>query len=99
LRLFNQRISIKINLQPLSLQETQSYISHLLKNASTSQSLQQQQQQKNLFSQQAIELIFRRSRGIPRVIASIMEQALIYGAANNIRTIDENAICDIEPEL
>jgi general secretion pathway protein A len=96
---FYQRISIKINLQPLSLQETQSYISHLLKNASASQNLQQQQQQKNLFSQQAIELIFRRSRGIPRVIASIMEQALIYGAAQNIRTIDENAICDIEPEL
>lgn len=98
---FYQRISIKINLQPLSLQETQSFISHLLKNASASQNPQpqQQQQQKNLFNQQAIEMIFRRSRGIPRVIVSIMEQALIYGAAHNIQTIDENAICDIEPEL
>lgn len=96
---FYQRISIKINLQPLSLQETQAFISHVLKNASPSQNLQQQQQQKNLFNQQAIEMIFRRSRGIPRVIASIMEQALIYGAAHNMQTIDENVICDIEPEL
>jgi type II secretory pathway predicted ATPase ExeA len=96
---FYQRISIKINLQPLSLQETQSFISHVLKNASASQNLQQQQQQEHLFNQQAIELIFKRSRGIPRVIASIMEQALIYGAAHNIQTIDENVICDIEPEL
>jgi type II secretory pathway predicted ATPase ExeA len=81
------------------LQETQSFISHVLKNASASQNLQQQQQQEHLFNQQAIELIFKRSRGIPRVIASIMEQALIYGAAHNIPTIDENVICDIEPEL
>ena len=46
-----------------------------------------------------MELIFKRSKGIPRLITTIMEQALIYGAAHNILTIDENVICDIENEL
>lgn len=53
----------------------------------------------NLFNQQAVELIFKRSKGIPRLITTIMEQALIYGAAHNIPTIDEKVICDIETEL
>jgi type II secretory pathway predicted ATPase ExeA len=53
----------------------------------------------NFFNQQAVELIFKRSKGIPRLITTIMEQALIYGAAHNIPTIDEKVICDIETEL
>lgn len=46
-----------------------------------------------------MELIFKRSGGIPRLITSIMEQALMYGATQNITAIDENVICNIEPEL
>jgi len=63
--------------------------------------LQQAQQENpfNLFNKQAVELIFKRSKGIPRLITTIMEQALIYGAAHNIPTIDEKVICDIETEL
>ncbi len=53
----------------------------------------------NLFNPQAVELIFKRSRGMPRLITTIMEQALIYGAAHNIPIINEEVICDIEPEL
>jgi type II secretory pathway predicted ATPase ExeA len=53
----------------------------------------------NLFNPQAVELIFKRSKGMPRLITSIMEQALIYGAAHNIQVINEEVICDIEAEL
>lgn len=64
---------------------------------------QQDQQEKtlpfNLFNKQAVELIFKRSKGIPRLITTIMEQALIYGAAHNIPLINEEVICDIEAEL
>ena len=64
---------------------------------------QQEQQEKtlpfNLFNPQAVELIFKRSKGMPRLITTIMEQALIYGAAHNIPVINEEVICDIEAEL
>jgi general secretion pathway protein A len=104
---FYQRISIKINLQPLSSQETHEFIAHVLKNAagssphalhtsSTSTSISRNE---HLFTPQASELIFKRSGGIPRLIAAIMEQALIYGSANQLSTIDENVIYNIEPEL
>ena len=53
----------------------------------------------NLFNSQAVELIFKRSKGMPRLITTIMEQALIYGAAHNIPVINEEVICDIEAEL
>ena len=53
----------------------------------------------NLFNPQAVELIFKRSKGMPRLITIIMEQALIYGAAHNIPVINEEVICDIEAEL
>ena len=53
----------------------------------------------NLFNPQAVELIFKRSKGMPRLITAIMEQALIYGAAHNIPVINEEVICDIEAEL
>jgi type II secretory pathway predicted ATPase ExeA len=53
----------------------------------------------NLFNPQAVELIFKRSKGMPRLITTIMEQALIYGAAHGIPVINEEVICDIEAEL
>jgi type II secretory pathway predicted ATPase ExeA len=112
---FYQRITLKISLQPFTLKETQEFISRVIKNAlpsgitskspasalnpSTQPQPQPQPQPEELFNPQAVELIFKRSRGIPRLITTIMEQALMYGAAHNIPTIDENVICDIETEL
>lgn len=112
---FYQRITLKISVQPFTLKETQLFISQVIKNASASASAsgsgtgptsknpnpQHDQHEKpfNLFNPQAVELIFKRSRGMPRLITTIMEQALIYGAAHNISVINEEVICDIEPEL
>lgn len=53
----------------------------------------------NLFTPQACQLIFKCSGGIPRLIAKIMEKALIYGSAHQLDTLDENVIYQIEPEL
>jgi general secretion pathway protein A len=102
---FYQRITLKISLQPFTLNETQLFISQVITNASASRprpgpvSPNTQTQPQKLFNPQAVELIFKRSKGIPRLITTIMHQALIYGAAHNIPTIDENVICDIEDEL
>lgn len=106
---FYQRISMQINLQPLSCQETRDFIVQVLKNAAggsgdgDSLSLQTSNAStsrfENLFTPQACQLIFKCSGGIPRLIAKIMEKALIYGSAHQLDTLDENVIYQIEPEL
>lgn len=110
---FYQRISMQINLQPLSCQETRDFIVQVLKNAagaggsSVGDGLSQQTSNastsisrfENLFTPQACQLIFKCSGGIPRLIAKIMEKALIYGSAHQLDTLDENVIYQIEPEL
>ena len=68
-------------------------------NPNTQPQPQPQPQPDELFNPQAVELIFKRSKGMPRLITTIMEQALIYGAAHNISVINEEVICDIEAEL
>ena len=114
---FYQRISMQINLQPLSCQETRDFIVQVLKNAAgagdsdaglslqTSNTLPtasvstSTSRYENLFTPQACQLIFKCSGGIPRLIAKIMEKALIYGSAHQLDTLDENVIYQIEPEL
>jgi general secretion pathway protein A len=111
---FYQRISIKISLHPLSIQETNRFITQVLNSAAGSSihiqtpssssaaaaaASPSSSRYENLFTPQAVELIFRRSGGIPRLITTIMEQALIYGCAQKLSTIDENTILSIEPEL
>jgi type II secretory pathway predicted ATPase ExeA len=97
---FYQRISTKINLQPLSSQDTHQFILHVLKNASgSSNHFSDSNDNEHLFTPQAIQLIFKRSGGIPRIITTIMEQALIYGSAQKLNTIDDEVIYKIEPEL
>lgn len=109
---FYQRISIQINLQPLSCQETRDFIVQLLKNAAgigngtgtgtastAGNSNSRYARYENLFTPTACELIFKRSGGLPRLITKIMEKALIYGSAHQLDTLDENVIYQIEPEL
>jgi general secretion pathway protein A len=110
---FYQRISMQINLQPLSCQETRDFIVQVLKNAagaggsgsgdgdglSLQTSNASTSRFENLFTPQACQLIFKCSGGIPRLIAKIMEKALIYGSAHQLDTLDENVIYQIEPEL
>jgi general secretion pathway protein A len=92
---FYQRLSIKIHLQPLSLEETHSFIKQVIHHCSASRN----PIENSLFNNQAIALIFKKSDGLVRKITTIMEQALLYGAANNIKTIDENVIFNIDSEL
>lgn len=87
---FYQRIKIHIPIQPLSKNETSDFISHIMTNVSSSI---------DLFTQQAIELIYDESRGVIRKTTKVIEQALIYGAANNLKSIDEQVIHKISLEL
>lgn len=89
LRQFAQRINVTMSLGPLSETETTSYIRHRLNLAGGDP---------NLFQKNAIRLIFWNSRGIPRVINSLCEMALVRGFQTGKLKIQPRLIADIVHE-
>lgn len=66
-----QRIGIRFHLAPFSRQETNDYIAFRLRQAGT--------QHLDLFSEEAIDLIHQATRGVPRLINVLCDQALLTG--------------------
>ena len=79
---FAQRISVSYHLSAMTLKETRAYIAHRLKKAG-GKSL--------IFSMDVIKEIFEISAGIPRTINLLCDASLVYGYADEARTIS----CDI----
>lgn len=69
LRQLNQRITIRSNLSPMDFLDTAEYIKHRIKLAGG--------RNPELFSIGAIKKIFKFSRGFPRLINVVCEQALV----------------------
>jgi type II secretory pathway predicted ATPase ExeA len=88
-----QRISLKVRLKPLDLQETAGYIKHHLSFCGRSDAL---------FSDDAIALIHKASGGIPRRINNISLQALMAGYLEKKSIIDEatakRAVAEVESD-
>ena len=70
-------------LQPFTKKETEQYIMHRLKVAGAS---------RNLFTPSALGRIYLISGGIPRVINSVCDQALLTGYSKNLGIIDAAVI-------
>ena len=85
LRQFAQRVSADYLLQPLTFNETQKYIKHRLKLVGGDD---------NLFAQTAFATVYYHSGGIPRVINTICEMALVYGYADEAPRIRKEIILD-----
>jgi general secretion pathway protein A len=75
LRQLKQRISLRCRLQPLSYDETRKYISVRLRLAGA------KGQHQAIFSDNTVELIHRYSQGIPRLVNTICEGALVSSFA------------------
>ena len=78
----DQRISIRYHLDGLSLDDTARYIRHHLDIAGRSDPL---------FSDDAITLIHRTARGIPRAINNLATAALIAAYATDKAIVDESS--------
>ena len=78
-----QRIAMGYHLDPLSEEETSSYISHRLHIAKA---------QKSMFTDEAVKLIFQDSGGIPRRINQICDMSLFTGYAKKVEAIDEKIV-------
>jgi general secretion pathway protein A len=91
LRQLRQRITIQWELLPLNLEETRGYIQHRLNVALGKGKVR--------FSRQAVETVYRFSRGIPRMINVICDRTLLIayteGTKKIIPKIVKTALKDI----
>lgn len=79
LRQLRQRITIKWELLPLNLEETRGYIQHRLNIALGKGKVR--------FSRQAVETVFRYSRGIPRMINVVADRTLLIAFTQSTKKI------------
>src|SRR5277367_2138454 len=92
LRQLKQRVALRCHLDPLSVSETKEYIRRRLQIAGAIGAVQ-------IFSGPAIEAVFNHSRGIPRLINTICENALLAGYAKHAATITSEIIDDVARDL
>ena len=78
LRQLNQRITARYNLEPLNLSETRAYIHHRLQVAGMTPD-------RVIFPPRVVKGIYRRTRGIPRLINVLCDRILLgaYGRNKN----------------
>ena len=92
LRQLKQRIALRCHLDALSLDETVKYIGRRLQISGAPVVGQ-------IFPEGAIEAVFRYSRGIPRLINTICENALLAGYAKQAATITPEIIDGVARDL
>lgn len=87
LRQLKQRVAFRCHLQPLNFDETQEYIAWRLKRAGANGRPPE-------FPPDALEVIYNCSRGFPRLINAICENALISAYAKNTRTVSAPLVAE-----
>lgn len=89
LRQLAQRIVVNYHLSPLNDEQTYQYIAYRLQAAGGTT---------DLFSPEALQLIYKKSEGIPRTINLLCDAGLVYGYAENKMLVDrqiiENVLAD-----
>ncbi len=91
LRALRQRITLRYDLRAMTREETQNYIeSRLLKAGAKDLAI---------FSDQAMEMIFRLTRGIPRLINILADHALLTGYVKEMKKIDEDIVTECADEV
>jgi general secretion pathway protein A len=87
LRQLKQRVALRCDVSPFTLPETAAYISSRIKTAGGEAS--------RLFTREAVTLIHECSRGIPRTINVVCDNALITGLALNRQPVDREMVLEV----
>src|SRR4030095_3157548 len=87
LRQLKQRVALRCDLPPLNLQDTAAYIASRIRTAGGNPV--------NIFTREAVALIYERSRGIPRTISVMCDNALISGFALDQWPVDEDIVLEV----
>jgi general secretion pathway protein A len=93
LRQLKQRIAARSHLQPLDLEETTGYIRRRLQLSGVRPDLAM------LFPADTIAEVYRRSRGIPRLINTVCENALISAYARQLQNVPPEIIEEVATDF
>ena len=91
LRQLKQRIGIRRKVEPLPPEECEQYIDHRLKQVGGSS--------RNTFTKEALGLISGYSKGIPRMINTICDNALLIGYGLSKKKIDGDIIREVLKDM
>ncbi|MFN0108001.1 MAG: ExeA family protein [Blastocatellia bacterium] len=91
LRQLKQRISLRCEIKPIKADEVSGYIRTRLKVAGATRL--------DLFTPDAVALIYRASEGIPRLINNLCDNALLSGYAANAQTISFEIVSEVAESL
>jgi general secretion pathway protein A len=86
LRQFAQRVSVDFHLRPLDRDETHAYIRHRLAVAGG---------EDTLFLPEAIEFVYARTNGVPRLLNQLCDFALVYAFADGRKAVDAELIAQV----
>src|SRR5438874_465031 len=87
LRQLKQRIALRCELKPLDLPETAAYIASRIRTAGGDPA--------NIFTREAVTLIYEHSHGLPRIISVICDNALTSGFALDQRPVDGDVVREV----
>ena len=93
LRQLKQRIALRARLDSLDANETKGYIERRLQIAGTGSQVE------TLFPEETIAAVHRHSRGFPRLINTICENALITAYARQMQSVTPEIIGDVANEF
>ncbi len=85
-----QRVAVYFHLSPLNQDETKNYILHRLKIASGSD--------RQYMTEEALELVYKFSKGVPRLINQICDNAFLTGYVNEVPMIDKKIMKEVIEE-
>jgi general secretion pathway protein A len=88
---FSQRIQVRYFLEGMDKEETKSYILHRLIQAGAANP--------EIFTGSAYQVIYKKSRGIPRVINNICENSLFIAYSMEQRSIDADLVREVAADL
>jgi general secretion pathway protein A len=88
---FRQRVAVSYHLMPLSAAETEAYIKFRLDHAALGPPPE--------FSSEAAELVHQVSGGVPRLINVVCDATLVFGYAEERRSIDRDLLTEVIREL
>lgn len=91
LRQLRQRISINCNINPLTRTEIISYIKHRLEVAGNSEAVE--------FDSEALEIVYKYSRGIPRLINIMCDFLMISAFSDESKVVTGGMARDVVTEL
>ncbi len=91
LRQFRQRISVSAHIGNISRDETELYVLHRLSVAGNREAVS--------FDEQALDLIYRYSRGTPRLVNIICDFVLLTAFADRTKAVNYAMVADIVRDL